>query len=61
MKVPQTGLFSFDRGELVAKPDGSEVIFVTHQPDKSWLNAVVSLNISSILVTLEVSQSLCLD
>ena len=40
--------------EFVAKLAGSDVILLTHQPDKSWLNAVASLNISFISVTLEV-------
>ena len=33
--VPQIGLLAFVNEEFVAKLDGSEVIFVTHQPDKS--------------------------
>ena len=48
----------FVSAEIVAKLSGSAVILVTHHPDKSWLNAVASLNIPSILVlvTLEVFQ-----
>ena len=34
-QVPHTGLFWFVRAEFVEKFEGSEVILVTHQPDKS--------------------------
>ncbi len=44
-QVPQTGLFSFDRADELEKYEGSELIFVTHQPDRFWLKAVALLNI----------------
>ena len=55
--VPHTGLLASISDEFAAKLKGSEVIFVTHQPDKSWLKSVASLNISVIVVTSEESQS----
>ena len=36
---PQTGLLLSDNGELSLNWVGSEVIFVTHQLDISWLKA----------------------
>ena len=40
LHVPQTGLFSFDRGASVENEDGSELIEGTHHPLMFWLNSV---------------------
>ena len=63
-QVPQTGMFSCSSAESsVTKLLGSDVILLTHQPDKSWLKAeeypktVCVENIPSMLTTLETSQS----
>ena len=55
-QVPQAGLLLSDNGESRLNSDGSELIFVTHQLDISWLNEDASLNIKFILVTLLTSQ-----
>ena len=54
---PQTGLLLPIKGELLLKDPGSELIFVTHQPDISWLKEELK-NIPDILVTLLTSQEL---
>ena len=54
--LPQTGLLAFVKAEDIAKFDGSDEIFDTHQPFRSWLNTSAALNISFIKPTLEVSQ-----
>ena len=52
-QVPHTGLDEGNTHEVapVSKPAGNEVINVTHQWLKSWLNKVALLNIYPILVT----------
>ena len=41
-QVPQRGLLASVSPEDEAKSDGSDVIFVTHHPVKSWLNTDAS-------------------
>ena len=55
-QVHQTGLLALVSADEVLKLVGSEVIFVTHQPDKFLLKTVAPLNISDILITLLTSQ-----
>ena len=55
-QVPQTGLLLSDNDEPALKLSGSEVRFVTHQSDKSWLKDDANINIRVILVTLLTSQ-----
>ena len=39
--VPHTGVLSSLRAESLLKSYGREEIFGTHQPDRSWLKALV--------------------
>ena len=54
--MPHTGLLAFVRGEFELNDVGSDVIFVTHHPDKSLLNADAFENMKFIFVVDEVSQ-----
>ena len=55
-QVPQTGWSSAQEDAPVLKSSGSDVIKLTHQPLRSWLKASAESNISSMSVTLLVSQ-----